>query len=425
MRRFRRQISALTRKNLLLVKRRRMLALFELLMPLLLVVLLGLVDLAFTTEAPRLATLETLTSDPSTPPPIRCQVFDSEYGSFGYGQPLPEDRWCVPLVFAPLLHGGALAVMREVASRNGYSAPASFRDQLFSQPQNIRSPAALRKSIIGFDSIDEMKSWLREHQGRVALGVVFGESTVASGVAMPPPPPPPRWRPKETAAAAAGLASTEAADEWHSMTYELWYNRSCIVNGWYAAAGADPVRAQSGRGALTALQRGTSSADGLVDSSLLLSAQRMVDDAVLGVVAQRAGLKGEDARLELTLRIYPRVRASEGQTLSSSFGSLFVLMGLTLPMLATVVRVASEKENHVAGAMRSIGVAPTAYWLSYWAQSLCHAVLSSVLVYLGGLACRVPLFVRSDGSILLLVCIGYLLNLSSLAFLLCSLTHQV
>ena len=66
-------------------------------MPLLLVVVLGLIDLSFQTPAPSgVATHLTI-------PPIRCEVFDSEYGDYGYGQPLPpDDAWCVPIVFAPI-----------------------------------------------------------------------------------------------------------------------------------------------------------------------------------------------------------------------------------------------------------------------------------------------------------------------------------
>ena len=46
------QVAALARKNLLLMRRRRALTCFELLMPLLLVVILGLIDLSFQTPAP-------------------------------------------------------------------------------------------------------------------------------------------------------------------------------------------------------------------------------------------------------------------------------------------------------------------------------------------------------------------------------------
>ena len=195
------------------------------------------------------------------------------------------------------------------------------------------------------------------------------------------------------------------------------YNRSSIVNGWYASTGGDALRAASASESV--------SADELIDSSYILSAQRMLDDAAMSVMAERAGRAPSSAGLDLTLKMYPRVRAAEGETLSTSFGSLFFTMGLSLPMFATVVRVVSEKEHHVAGAMRSIGVAPSASWFGYWSQSIIVACITSLTVYIGGFACQIPLFLRSDGGVLLIVVLAYTLNMAALSFLLCSLTHQV
>ena len=119
----------------------------------------------------------------------------------------------------------------------------------------------------------------------------------------------------------------------------------------YAAVGADPIRA---------LHK-TKSFDSsrLPDSSMLLAAQRMVDEAALAVMGRAAGLPKavvDSAALNVTLLQYPKVREDEGFSLSSSFGALFCVVGLTLPMLATVTRVVGEKEAHVTSAMTSIGV---------------------------------------------------------------------
>ena len=207
--RFSRQVWAISRKNLLLMRRRRALVCFELLMPVFIVVLLGLVDLAFTTEAPQLATLATLRSDP-TAPPIECEVFDSEYGFSGYGQPLPSDTvWCVPIVFAPVTTA-SMTLMREVAARNGYDEP---RDRFSVSRQ--ASAESLRRMIVGFETVDELSSWLREYQGRVGVGVVFGDST-KSGKASTP------VGTNGVGAVDDGFGSSVGEKAWRSWQYEIW-----------------------------------------------------------------------------------------------------------------------------------------------------------------------------------------------------------
>ena len=391
--RFRRQVRSLVHKNHLLVCRRRAHACFELFTPFILVVLLGIVDLSVNVKVPqpRATELTQLHSDGTMP--VRCRIFDSEYGSFGYGQPLPdESSWCIPIVVAPL-SPTASEVMLELARRNGYEQPSAAAEIIEAMRRGVTPPDAGR-TIAVFNTVDRMKNWLREHPGRAAVGVVFGDSSTST---------------------------TGASEEisWHSVRYELWYNRSATVYGWYAGTGQDVLRAQSAGEAIGANE--------LVDSALLLSAQRMVDEAALAVFARRAGrstpLAGSG--LALTLKQYPKVRADADRSLSGSFGALFITMGLTLPMLAAVVRIVSEKEHHVAGAMRSIGVAPGAYWLSYWAHAISMALLSVVLVYLGGVATRAPIFVLADGSVLMCVCFVYLINMASLSFFVASLTHQV
>ena len=245
---------------------------------------------------------------------------------------------------------------------------------------------------MGFSSTAHLKSWLRSYPGRAAVGVVFGSSSSEED------------------------GQPEAAPAWHNVSYELWYNRSTLVDGWYAAAGHDALRAQSGVAGVGPYES--------VDSSVLLAAQHMIDDATLGVLAEHTGRPAASAGLDVTLSMYPRLQPG-GERLSAAFGSLFITIGLSLPMLATVVRLVSEKEHGVTGAMRSIGVAPAAYWLSYWGQSVGFACAASVLVYLGGLACQLPLFRATDGGILLCVALVYLLNMTSVGFLLSSLTHQV
>ena len=120
------QVAELTRKNLLLLRRRHGLTSFEVLAPVLLVGLLGVVDLAVgdTTPPPTEAsTLDTLSSDASRRP-IECEVFDNEYGSVGYGRPL-RGAWCVPFVYAPR-SDEADELMTILARRNGYDEPKQY-----------------------------------------------------------------------------------------------------------------------------------------------------------------------------------------------------------------------------------------------------------------------------------------------------------
>ena len=91
-------------------------------------------------------------------------------------------------------------------------------------------------------------------------------------------------------------------------------------------------------------------------------AQRMMDEAILRMHSSSTG-SPPSASLEVRLKIFPRVEAVERTSLSGMYGSLFVVMALTLPTLASVVRLVSEKESHVAGAMRSLGVSSAAYWI--------------------------------------------------------------
>eukprot|EP00966_Prymnesium_polylepis_P096089 2226474-Prymnesium_polylepis.1 len=93
--------------------------------------------------------------------------------------------------------------------------------------------------------------------------------------------------------------------------------------------------------------------------------------------------------------------------------------------LALANRMAAEKEMHVAGAMRSIGLAESAWWISYWVPACGSAVLVSLLVYLVGLGFGIQLFVNIDGLLAVLIFALFMLAMTAFAFFLCSLTHRV
>ena len=180
-------------------------------------------------------------------------------------------------------------------------------------------------------------------------------------------------------------------------------------------------------------------------------------------------LKAKHERARRSLSFLENGRAGDHSQLRCSRASphscaaLFVVMGLTLPTLATVVRLVSEKEAHVTSAMTSIGVPSGVYWTSFWARKRLHrlnapavlhsphtwhvtvgcsctyahahalvnalqmhrhmllacvrasaeshgwqemrvaesfslSIVTALLMYVGGLVSRVPLFVNTDGE---------------------------
>lgn len=237
--RFRRQLTALNRKNMLLLNRRKGLIALELAMPAALIILLGLVDLGFVNEPPQRAPTDIMRLQSSAllretdvegariapPLPVQCEVFDSAYGRSGYGQPLPDDdatdAWCLPLVFAPYRSLTARQVMAELAKRNGYREPTNYVEGAGKQGdppvtsfgRSRLTVATLRESVIGFPTIDSLTEWLRFNNGRVGVAVVFGNSSAARG------------------SDDDGVSTQEARG---GLTYELWYNQSSVLNGWCA-----------------------------------------------------------------------------------------------------------------------------------------------------------------------------------------------
>ena len=89
------------------------------------------------------------------------------------------------------------------------------------------------------------------------------------------------------------------------------------------------------------------------------------------------------------------------------------------------IRVVSEKERHVTGAMRSTGLSDSAYWLSYWTHAILTAVIVSALVYLIGLAIGLELFTNSEGSLLYTILFVYMLSMAAAAFMIASLVAKV
>lgn len=211
--RFARQVAALSRKNLLLLRRRRALVIFELLTPVLLIFLLGLMDLAFTAKAPastatELAHLHSGASER----PIRCSVFDDERGGNGYGRPIPG-AWCIPILFAPSTPP-MMVLMSELALRNGYQSPTRHSGAIFGRSWRGREryDSDTSETVLGFETVDLLKDFLRVYNGRAAIAYVLeGDS---GDVATVP------------------YVGTTGHGAFESVAYQIWYNRSTIVNGW-------------------------------------------------------------------------------------------------------------------------------------------------------------------------------------------------
>lgn len=191
----------------------------------------------------------------------------------------------------------------------------------------------------------------------------------------------------------------------------------CPQNKWYANAGEDALGAFS-------VTESSSRSSPLVDTSFMLRAQRMVDEAILAWRAHSLGRSASDVSLELELRPYPRVRDQHGQTLTQVFGALFVYLSLMFSFLLTLTRIVSEKERHVAGAMRSIGMRDSAYWWSYYLWTVTTAILVAAIVYLIGLAFQLPMFKATEFGVIFSILLLYILTINAVAFFLASLLQK-
>ena len=178
------QLKALSWKNLLLLRRTRYLTFCELLAPLVVMCVLGSIDVALKFQPPT-ATQEPFLTLSSTPPaPLECRVFDNEDGRFGYRRPIPG-AWCVPLLFVPTTSPEVMALMKTVATRNGFSAPTLFKSgtnadvtakQSYPAACGLASNPAGAGCMLGFETTQEMKDWCKNNPGRAGAAVLFGDS---------------------------------------------------------------------------------------------------------------------------------------------------------------------------------------------------------------------------------------------------------
>ena len=232
------QTYALTLRSFRLLVRLRKLSLCEFLCPLMVMVLCAVLNSALTYTGVRLDRARELFTFADGPTiPTQCRVFDNVEGRYGEGMPIPY-AWCVPLVFAPS-SDATLAVMTELAGRNGFAPPATFVGNL-TREEDIPSActpaesdggggddAIERDCLLGFETVADLRLWLLHHRGRAGLAVVFGGSPSSASAYTDPDSP-------YTDPAAEPLASTGA------LSYELWFNQSAVT--YYASNGLDPLR---------------------------------------------------------------------------------------------------------------------------------------------------------------------------------------
>ena len=355
------QVAALAGKNFILSWRAKRATACELLAPLAFMLLLGILELSVQYPSPD-ASVTPLLALRSGDGPLPCRVFDDEHGRHGYGLPI-QGAWCVPMLFAPTTSPEVVEVMEELAVRNGYRSPVTWeRPGGAPEPCGVRlgyqpceaaevrerkmwgdDPPAMcgsvfDKCMLGFSSVSEMSTWLRLFPGRAGIAVNFGAQA------------------REHEGYAQGTGSNFSV-----VDYEVWYNMTALALGWYARAGLDPLAAASTYATSRIL-------DHVKDTSYVMSAQRMVDEAILAWHAAANGSSRDAANLEVQFQEYPRVAESIGQTVSQVFGAVFLYMALMFSFLVTLNRLVSEKENRTMQAMRSMGLADSAYWASYWVQ---------------------------------------------------------
>ena len=284
------QSKALAWKNIILMMRMRWTTSCELLAPLLLMLVMSAMDVS------------TRATPPSTRPVpfselsgqmLPCLVFDHETGIYGYGLPIPG-AWCIPLLFAPTTSPAVLKIMTSVAARNGYTPPF----ELIGSQTKQGVPTARRidgvkenfehgASMIGFRTVGDLKQWVAMNPGRAGVGVIFGDSTLVEQ--------------RDGEIREVHTITSELPD---TLNYELWYNESALRWKWYAKAGHDSLAAHV-MGYRSAL--GGSLA--FSDSGYLLSAQRMLDEAIIQwrrTQQLRPQQQGE-ASLLLELVEFPRV----------------------------------------------------------------------------------------------------------------------
>jgi hypothetical protein len=279
--------------------------------------------------------------------------------------------------------------MAELAARNGFSQPVYWTGTGNLSAESAPAPTACgstERCVLGFDTVADMRLWLLHNPGRAGIAIAFGGSP-------------------DSDAGYAGQgswnnASYEPLADRSQLLYELWHNQSATF--YYRGGGLD------------ALQEGFASAElngRHAGPSALLSAQRMVDDALLASYAPSAA----SSALSLSARSYPRLRENEGSSIGPLI-ILFVAISLLVSHVLMVNRIVGERERGVTGAMRAMGLLDTAYWASYWALALASSLLTCAIVYVTGVASNFYLFATVDGGVLYTICLLFSLAMAGSAF---------
>ena len=431
---WRRQAVQLTRKNMTLQWRMRRSLVCELLTPVIIMCVLGLVDRETRSSSDDLDPQPFLHLHQGVQAPISCLVFDSEKGRYGLGFAIPR-AWCVPIVFAPAASDEVVQVMQRLQQRHGYDRTSIFNatEQPTAETNAPEACGGTTRCVLGFDTVPLLRSWLAAHPGRAAIALVFGDSH-----AIPMP---------DGTLITGQQIGEGAAPLPADLQYEVWYNTTVLNQGWLVRAGDDPL----GAWARADGRVPTPGSSGRLESAYLLRPQYQLEDTLVAHRADQAagvdiaaalaaadgdedsgdgdvsGGGGDDgaAALELKLKAYPMVRDDEATTISQRFGALFVLCSLGFSSVIMTARVVADKERHVAGALRLAGVAPSAYWLSYWVQAVLTAAAVSGLVLACGGAFHLPLFAHADGGVLFVTFLSFMLAMAAVSFFVAACTHSV
>lgn len=415
------QLVALTTKNVLVQYRMRRSFACEVLTPLVIVVMLGVLDVTvrFGKIDPHPKAFMSLQAGDG---PLPCYVFGSEDSKYGYGYPIPQ-AWCVPLVFAPARSTQVVEVMERVKQQEGYDTVCIY-DEGGAGPDNRSSadfgyPLApsccgtggeherTKGCILGFETYDHMREWMRLHGGRSAIAVAFGDMSLVEDAEGNEDP------------------KQEIFEELPDiLSYEVWYNQTNWLFKWYAAAGADRLGAW-----VDAIAESYSST--VTESSYFVQAQFQIDNALLWYRAKTsnnsavsAAAAGSEMRLDF--KPFPRLNDAADETVSRMYGSLFFQAALgCVPFVLMASRVTREKDRHITGIMRSTGLYDGPYWLSYWAQAMLTAALVTLLVYIAGVSFQLQIFERTNASVLIAAFFCFMLAQFALAFTIAALAGSL
>ena len=404
------QVRALAWKNFILLKRTRWLTLGELLAPVIVMLVFGILD-AMLKYSPPSATQEPFLSLTSaTPTPLECLVFDNEGGKYGYRKPIPG-AWCVPILFVPSTAPDVVSLMTTVATRNGFNAPTLFADgadadltaaDAYPDACGADGSPLGTGCVLGFETTEKMKEWAKSNPGRAGAAVLFGDSREVEDA---------QGNPFIEEVVTTTLPSKH-------LKYEIWYNATALRYQMYSEAGIDRLGAYA--------ESQTSAADTrLKDTSFMLIVQRMVDESILAWRAEQAGKAAADVSFDVGLTPFPRMRDPKQENIGSRIGPIFINLAFTVPAMILIIRVVREKERHVTGAMRSTGLLDSAYWISYWLQGIFIAIVVTLLAYLAGLAFGLQVFTKADGSVVYTFLFMYELAWFAIAFAIASCFHSV